>query len=76
MRNIEYFDYVTLAKKIKVPENILRRVEAKVKEEFPLNKDKSMYGLHVLRTVDSGYWKAWLMTPAKKAKVLKSPRLD
>jgi len=54
MEKIEYFDYQKVAKEMKVPDTILRKIEREVKAEFP--KDKMMYELHVLRAVRSKYW--------------------
>ena len=54
MEKIEYFDYQKVAKEMKVPNTILRKIEREVKAEFP--KDKMMYELHVLRAVRSKYW--------------------
>lgn len=54
MKKIEYFDYQNVAKDMKVPDSILRKIEKEVKDEFP--KDKMMYELHVLRAIRSRYW--------------------
>lgn len=54
MEKIEYFDYLKVAKEMKVPDSILKKIEKEVKEEFP--KDKMMYELHVLRALRSKYW--------------------
>jgi len=54
MEKIEYFDYQKVAKQMKVPDSILKRIEKEVREEFP--KDKMMYELHVLRALRSKYW--------------------
>jgi hypothetical protein len=54
MEKIEYFDYKKVAKEMKVPDSILKKIEKEVKEEFP--KDKMMYELHVLRALGSRYW--------------------
>ena len=54
MEKIEYFDYQKVAKEMKVPDSILKKIEKEVKEEFP--KDKMMYELHVLRALRSKYW--------------------
>lgn len=54
MKKVEYFDYVLVAKKMKIPSTVLKRIEREVKKEFPA--DKMMYELHVLRAVKSGYW--------------------
>lgn len=54
MRKIEYFDYQKVARDMKVPAPILKKIKEEVKVEFP--KDKMMYELHVLRTIKSRYW--------------------
>ena len=54
MEKIEYFDYQRVAREMKVPGAILKKIEKEVKEEFP--KDKMMYELHVLRALRSKYW--------------------
>ena len=54
MEKIEYFDYQKVARQMKVPNPILKKIEKEVKEEFP--KDKMMYELHVLRALRSKYW--------------------
>ncbi|MGR3309520.1 MAG: hypothetical protein ACUZ77_01990 [Candidatus Brocadiales bacterium] len=54
MKKIEYFDYQRVAKEMKVPDTILKKIEREVKKEFP--SDKMMYELHVLRAVRSKYW--------------------
>lgn len=54
MGKIEYFDYKRVARDMKVPDSILRKIEKEVKKEFP--SDKMMYELHVLRAVRSKYW--------------------
>ncbi len=54
MKKIEYFNYQKVAKDMKMPVSILKKIEKEVKAEFP--KDKMMYELHVLRAIRSGYW--------------------
>jgi hypothetical protein len=54
MEKIEYFDYQKVAREMKVPDEILKKIEKEVKQEFP--KDKMMYELHVLRALRSRYW--------------------
>lgn len=54
MRKLKYFDYQRVAQKIKVPSNVLKRIEKEVREDFP--SDQMMYELHVLRAVKSRYW--------------------
>lgn len=54
MKKIEYFDYEKVARDMKMPDSILKKIEKEVAAEFP--KDKLMYELHVLRAIRSGYW--------------------
>ena len=54
MTMIKYFDYQKVAKDMKMPASILKKIEKEVKAEFP--KDKMMYELHVLRAIKSKYW--------------------
>ena len=54
MGQIEYFDYKKLAKEMKIPNTIVRKIESEVKKEFPT--DKMLYELHVLRALKSKYW--------------------
>ena len=54
MENIEYFNYPKVAKEMKVPAALIKRIEKEVKKEFP--KDKMMYELHVLRAMRSKFW--------------------
>ena len=54
MGKIEYFDYPKIAKQMKVPPVVLKKIEKETKKEFP--KDKMMYELHVLRALRSKYW--------------------
>ena len=54
MEKIEYFDYQKVARQMKGPNPILKKIEKEVKEEVP--KDKMMYELHVLRALRSKYW--------------------
>jgi len=54
MKMIKYFDYQKVAKDMKMPASILKKIEKEVKAEFP--KDKMMYELHVLRAIKSKYW--------------------
>jgi len=49
-----YFNYQKVAKDMKMPASILKKIEKEVKAEFP--KDKMMYELHVLRAIKSKYW--------------------
>ena len=56
---IKYFDYQEVAREMKMPASILKKIEKEVKVEFP--KDKMMYELHVLRAIKSNYWEK---TPA------------
>ena len=59
MTMIKYFDYQKVAREMKMPSSILKKIEKEVKAEFP--KDKMMYELHVLRAIKSKYWEK---TPA------------
>ena len=59
MKMIKYFDYQKVAKDMKMPASILKKIEKEVKAEFP--KDLMMYELHVLRAIKSKYWEK---TPA------------
>lgn len=54
MEKIEYFDYKRVAKEMRIPAPVLKKIEREVKKEFPF--DKMMYELHVLRAVRSKYW--------------------
>jgi hypothetical protein len=54
MKKIEYFDYMRIAKKMRIPDSVVKKIEREVKKEFP--SDKMMYELHVLRAVKSKYW--------------------
>ena len=54
MEKVEYFDYLRVAREMKLTDAILKKIEKEVKEEFP--KDKMMYELHVLRALRSRYW--------------------
>ena len=54
VEKIEYFDYQRVAREMKVPAAILKKIKKEVKEEFP--RDKMMYELHVLRALRSRYW--------------------
>jgi hypothetical protein len=50
---IEFFDYKKLAKEMKIPNTIVKKIENEVKKEFPT--DKMLYELHVLRALKSNY---------------------
>ena len=54
MEKIKYFDYKKAAREMRVPDEILKKIEKEVKKEFPV--DRMMYELHVLRAVRSKYW--------------------
>ena len=54
MEKIEFFDYRKLAKRMKVPNRIVEKIEKEVKKEFP--SDRMLYELHVLRALKSRYW--------------------
>ena len=51
MRKIEYFDYPKVARQLKVPDDVLKKIEREVKTDFP--SDKMMFELHVLRAIKS-----------------------
>ena len=51
---IEYFDYRRIAKNMRIPDSVVKKIEREVKKEFPA--DKMMYELHVLRAVRSKLW--------------------
>ena len=54
MEKIEYFDYKRVAKEMRVPNKIVRKIENEVKKDF--SSDKMLYELHVLRALKSKYW--------------------
>ena len=54
MEKVEYFDYQKVAREMKVPNRILKKIKEDVKKEFPA--DKMLYELHVLRAIKSKYW--------------------
>jgi len=54
MEKIDYFDYRKVAREMKVPAVVLKKIEKELKAEF--QKDKMMYELHVLRALRSRYW--------------------
>jgi len=54
METIEFFDYLKVAKKEKISNDIVRKIENDVREEFP--NDKMLFELHVLRALKSKYW--------------------
>lgn len=54
MERIEYFDYKRVAKEMRVPNTIVKKIEKEVKKDFP--SDKMLYELHVLRALKSKYW--------------------
>jgi len=54
MEKIDYFDYKRVAREMKVPDTILKKIKREVKKEFP--SDKMLFELHVLRAVRSKYW--------------------
>ena len=43
-----------VARKMRIPDSVLKKIEREVKKEFP--SDKMMCELHVLRAVRSKYW--------------------
>ena len=54
MKKVEYFDYRKVAREMKVPNRVLKKIKEDVKKEFPA--DKMLYELHVLRAIKSKYW--------------------
>lgn len=55
MKATQYFNYVKAAQEQQVPGLVLQKIEKEVQREFPT--DRMMYELHVLRAVQSGYWR-------------------
>jgi len=53
MGKVEYFDYQKVAREMKVPNRVLKKIKEDVKKEFPA--DKMLYELHVLRAIKSKY---------------------
>jgi hypothetical protein len=53
---IAYFDYLRVAKDLKVPDSLLREIENETRADFP--QDEMMYELHVMRAIKSRYWHA------------------
>lgn len=47
----EYFDYISVAKKCKISEDVLNKLEDIERKEFP--KDQMMFELHMLRMIRS-----------------------
>lgn len=60
MRKLEHFGYEKVAREMHVPEDILKRIEKEVEEDYSPDSDKILYELHVLRAVRSEYWKSWI----------------
>ena len=54
MEKIKFFDYMKVAREMKVSPPIIKRIEKEVREEFP--SDQMLYELHVLRALKSKYW--------------------
>lgn len=54
MEKVEYFDYRKVAREMKVPNRVLKKIKEDVKKDFPA--DKMLYELHVLRAIKSKYW--------------------
>ena len=54
MEKIECFDYLKVAREMKVSPPIIKRIEKEVREEFP--SDQMLYKLHVLRALKSKNW--------------------
>jgi hypothetical protein len=53
MEKIDYFDHKRLAREMKVPDTIPKKIKREVKKEF--TSDKMLHELHVLRAVRSKY---------------------
>jgi hypothetical protein len=47
----EYFDYILVAKKCKISEDVLKKLEDIERKEFP--RDQMMFELHMLRMIRS-----------------------
>ncbi len=54
MEKIKFFDYMKVAREMKVSPSIIKSIEKEVREEFP--SDRMLYELHVLRALKSKYW--------------------
>lgn len=63
-RKITDFDYPKLAKERGVPDDILKRIEKDVEEDYSPETDRILYELHVLRAIKSGYWREWIKDKA------------
>jgi hypothetical protein len=72
MKATQYFDYVKVAHEQQVPGPVLQKIEKEVQLEFPT--DKMMYELHVLRAVQSGYWRTSVPLRTKAGKPKSSIR--
>lgn len=48
---VEYFDYMKVAKRCKIPEEVLKELEELERKEFP--RDQMMFELHMLRMLRS-----------------------
>jgi len=55
MERIQFFDYMRVAKRMQVPKGILGELKREVRKEFP--KDRMLFELHMLRAIQSGYWR-------------------
>ena len=54
----EYFDYISVAKKCNISEDVLKKLEDIERKEFP--RDQMMFELHMLRiirSIDRGFVK-------------------
>jgi len=55
---VEYFDYVTVAKRCNITDEVLEKLEELERREFP--RDQMMFELHMLRllrAIEQGYLK-------------------
>jgi len=48
---VEYFDYIKVAKKCRITEEVLKELEELERKEFP--RDQMMFELHMLRMLKS-----------------------
>jgi hypothetical protein len=55
---VEYFDYIVVAKRCKISDEILKKLEDLERQEFP--RDQMMFELHMLRMlrgIEQGFLK-------------------
>lgn len=55
---VEYFDYIAVAKRCKISDEILKKLEDLERQEFP--RDQMMFELHMLRMlreIEQGFLK-------------------